>query len=453
MRSKSKLSALFELGEVERDGEWVDYLQFGFNEQDVFSLLLLVGNESLHDADVESDEVWVPLHAWRTLAQIASPSSVEPLLALFDLLVEDDWALQELPTVMGMIGAPAIEPLTIFLSETRHKEFSRIVAADGLKEIAERHPESRDRVIEVLTAFLRVKDTSLSTINGLIVCSLIDLQASESIEVIRDIYSGGMVDISCAGDLEEVEISLGLRTERTTPKPDYVASHKAKESGALVPPDPESVSLFEEIDEYLEQYGNDDSILNVSELDGFLVALLAAPEMIMPSEWIPAIWGGADSTPEWPDVDHANKFISAVMVFYNQVAQSLNDDSFQALFFEKEIDGKSFDVVDEWCGGFLRGMGMWPTLSAANGVVVEGALEVIRLFATEQGMDKIETMEPEEVELMQYEVERSVLELYHHFRRQIGDDKEVQVLAEPKTSRNDPCPCGSGKKFKKCCLH
>jgi SWIM/SEC-C metal-binding protein len=25
------------------------------------------------------------------------------------------------------------------------------------------------------------------------------------------------------------------------------------------------------------------------------------------------------------------------------------------------------------------------------------------------------------------------------------------VLAEPKVGRNDPCPCGSGKKFKKCC--
>jgi SWIM/SEC-C metal-binding protein len=25
------------------------------------------------------------------------------------------------------------------------------------------------------------------------------------------------------------------------------------------------------------------------------------------------------------------------------------------------------------------------------------------------------------------------------------------VLAEQKTGRNDPCPCGSGKKYKKCC--
>ena len=27
------------------------------------------------------------------------------------------------------------------------------------------------------------------------------------------------------------------------------------------------------------------------------------------------------------------------------------------------------------------------------------------------------------------------------------------VRAEPKTGRNDPCPCGSGRKFKKCCGH
>lgn len=26
------------------------------------------------------------------------------------------------------------------------------------------------------------------------------------------------------------------------------------------------------------------------------------------------------------------------------------------------------------------------------------------------------------------------------------------VRAEPKVGRNDPCPCGSGKKHKKCCL-
>lgn len=34
---------------------------------------------------------------------------------------------------------------------------------------------------------------------------------------------------------------------------------------------------------------------------------------------------------------------------------------------------------------------------------------------------------------------------HHHHRPQTA------VREEPKIGRNDPCPCGSGKKFKKCC--
>jgi len=29
--------------------------------------------------------------------------------------------------------------------------------------------------------------------------------------------------------------------------------------------------------------------------------------------------------------------------------------------------------------------------------------------------------------------------------------KKVPVVVGPKIGRNDPCPCGSGKKYKKCC--
>jgi hypothetical protein len=32
-----------------------------------------------------------------------------------------------------------------------------------------------------------------------------------------------------------------------------------------------------------------------------------------------------------------------------------------------------------------------------------------------------------------------------------NDKPETKVIADPKIGRNDPCPCGSGKKYKKCC--
>jgi uncharacterized protein YecA (UPF0149 family) len=34
----------------------------------------------------------------------------------------------------------------------------------------------------------------------------------------------------------------------------------------------------------------------------------------------------------------------------------------------------------------------------------------------------------------------------------MGEAPKIRpVTAEPKVGRNDPCPCGSGKKYKKCC--
>ena len=34
----------------------------------------------------------------------------------------------------------------------------------------------------------------------------------------------------------------------------------------------------------------------------------------------------------------------------------------------------------------------------------------------------------------------------------VGKNRTPVVNEHPKVNRNDPCPCGSGKKYKKCCL-
>lgn len=36
-------------------------------------------------------------------------------------------------------------------------------------------------------------------------------------------------------------------------------------------------------------------------------------------------------------------------------------------------------------------------------------------------------------------------------RKHLGTSVRVNVRTEPKIKVNDPCPCGSGKKSKKCC--
>lgn len=36
--------------------------------------------------------------------------------------------------------------------------------------------------------------------------------------------------------------------------------------------------------------------------------------------------------------------------------------------------------------------------------------------------------------------------------KQMGYDPTPEQRTRNRVGRNDPCPCGSGKKFKKCCL-
>jgi uncharacterized protein YecA (UPF0149 family) len=57
--------------------------------------------------------------------------------------------------------------------------------------------------------------------NGFVICSLLDLKAVESIDAIREAFRLNAVDISLGGDLEDVEIDLGFRKQRSTRKPNY----------------------------------------------------------------------------------------------------------------------------------------------------------------------------------------------------------------------------------------
>ena len=134
---------------------------------------------------------------------------------------DDDWVLTEVPKVMGMIGKQAIKPLADYMLGDVKDEFSKANASDCLKSIATEHPEQRDTVLDVYSQYLKAPDPTLQSFNGLLVCSLLDLKATELIDQIRPMYEKGYVDITTSGDLEDVEIGLGLRSQRDTPKPNY----------------------------------------------------------------------------------------------------------------------------------------------------------------------------------------------------------------------------------------
>jgi uncharacterized protein len=122
----------------------------------------------------------------------------------------------------------------------------------------------------------------------------------------------------------------------------------------------------------------------------------------MPSRWLPVVWG--DFEPVWDSIADAQRVMELMMRHMNSIAGHLiaEPESFEPLFLEREVEGKTYTIVDEWCEGYRHG---------------------------------VELAEPE---------------------WRAGGERPASAAplrrAQPRVGRNDPCPCGSGKKYKKCCL-
>ncbi len=468
--NKEKTKLIFSLGELEYSAvdDWLDYSQYGFDQDDVVALIALAIDKKLYFAD--DDTMWVPAHAWRILGQLASEQAVLPLIGIFDLLAEqdDDFGMTDLVHVMVMIGLPAIVALASFVNDNKHQQFARIMAIESLSEIAKRFPDSRKQVLTIYQNYMADPDIELQTLNGLLISYVLDLNGKELVDDIRTLFKQEYVDLSVVGDMEDVEITLGLREQRETPKPTFEEIYGISSEMMEGITAEEIISLFSDkepikptdkddviawLDYYFMLYGNDDSIVDSSELDGFCASLACSPEVILPSMWIPAMWGGEELMPEWKSMTESQDFNAFLFTVYNGVIDELNQGEYEPLFWLSEVDGESYSIVDEWCSGFLRAVNLWGNLSATDTMVVEKSLEPIRLFATDRGFKQLENMSKNEIKAQQDLIEAAIKDLFGYFLEKRKDLLVPIVRREAKVSRNDPCPCGSGKKYKRCCLH
>ena len=211
---------------------------------------------------------------------------------------------------------------------------------------------------------------------------------------------------------------------------------------------------LEALDHFLAAPVREDTSMDVATLEGFLVTLAIGPDLVMPSDWVPWVWdlydGEADA--QFKDQDEAERIMQLVMRFYNQVLEQFANDpqGFEPIYWRSPVWGAT-----EWCEGFLLGTGL--TEEAWTPLLVEHPdwFEPFMRLGTNEGLAI--TDQQDDAELMMNAVEPA-LELIHAFwlarRPQPPEDTlpgEPVVRTTPKIGRNEPCPCGSGKKYKHCC--
>lgn len=205
----------------------------------------------------------------------------------------------------------------------------------------------------------------------------------------------------------------------------------------------------------------------VEELDGFIAGLLVCPDLIKPGEWLPVVWGrdGTDPQPTFDNLDHVNQVLGLIMEHYNGVAHTLMErpDRYSPLF---AVDERNGDILWElWIEGFEKVVELRPVAwqrlldtDADTAVAMRGLMTLVDVARGEhrgpsKDRDVLTAAAPDKI--AQWIVTLNAWRLAN-----CTPPQGAPLMPQPsfastkKAGRNDLCPCGSGKKYKRCCgLH
>jgi yecA family protein len=210
------------------------------------------------------------------------------------------------------------------------------------------------------------------------------------------------------------------------------------------PPDTDAIDRLED---FLGREDTPEHTMNLSGLDGYLFSV-AIPEPAPPvQEWLPMIWDGHQ--PPMSDPKATGDALNTILGRYTQIRTGLDtqDRGLGAIIWSDD-DGHRH--VTDWVRGFVEGMQIfeeeWDPL-------VRRAPEPVGLLVLgvdDPTMPPPPEFPPQELAAIRKGLPDQVLSIARTLWH-VAHHEAAPVRMGPKVGRNDPCPCGSGKKYKKCC--
>ena len=219
-------------------------------------------------------------------------------------------------------------------------------------------------------------------------------------------------------------------------------------------------------------------------VDGFMTALLAGPRVVPPSEWLPAMFGDAFER-TFADPDDVQQAMSALMGRWNVIARQLDPEALLDEPDQLRLAPLVVDYDDEVRAQLVADGRLTEDelalLPPTGAVWAEGFLDATKAFphdwpepdtSTDEGrfhddcLMGVVALMLDEADLAEYLAERYPDQTLS--RDDLIDEacfcaqdlriywvdhapRHEPIRVAPKPGRNDPCPCGSGKKYKKCC--
>ncbi|MBK7044821.1 MAG: YecA family protein [Rhodanobacteraceae bacterium] len=152
-------------------------------------------------------------------------------------------------------------------------------------------------------------------------------------------------------------------------------------------------SELDELHDYLVAHPGADGLM-LDGVHGLLSAIVAGPEPVPASEWLPRV---IDEENGFDDADQANRILSLLVRLYNSVVQELEALTYEPIFGEYEDEDGSADLAAVgWCEGFSLGIdlrsGVWESRMASDPRLMDLLDPIIRISADE-GLFESDTTE------------------------------------------------------------
>ena len=221
---------------------------------------------------------------------------------------------------------------------------------------------------------------------------------------------------------------------------------------------------MDELESFLLSDAVSDEAMSLDMLDGFLTALVVGPINMRMDDLLHRVWGGRENPPHFETMDQAQRIIGFIMRHMNGIIWSLqhDPDTFDPMFNTRKVvdDPKEYLDGEMWAYGFMEGLELcrkdWQPLF--DDPATNETLRPIRMLGADKVTPEEEalTKTPAQREELSLQIPGGVATIYRYwlplrkaiYEKVVADTYQRQ---HPKIGRNDPCPCGSGKKFKQCC--
>jgi uncharacterized protein len=225
-----------------------------------------------------------------------------------------------------------------------------------------------------------------------------------------------------------------------------------------------------ELDRLLAEMTDEDDGLLLAGFDGFCTALVIGPEMILPSEWLPVVWGGDGSTPAFQSAKTLQHALDLIMEHHNEVVSLLSppDEEFSPVYDHDERPNEPY--WETWVSGFERAMRLRPDAWADIAEAMEGTppqdveLSVAMMLELAALSDGTSELTEDQTAAITTDVPNLIANIVFNIQAWTSTQRQADphpsmvaasmaapLVSSRKIGRNDPCPCGSGRKYKKCC--